>query len=107
MVGRCDSSEVLVSSRVGREICCVGQRTEFALAFIAIVLCALLFVRSVVLPGWAMNETKGQTVYTGLLFTCFNDTLSMSGCVVGHPFEHAAGVCVCVWGGYWGRWVGG
>ena len=84
-------------------MCCVDQRTGFALAFVGIVLCALLSICSVALPGWAAKETEGQTVYAGLFFTCFNDTLSRSGCVVGDPFEDTGRVCVCVcvWLDWW------
>ena len=79
------------------EMCCFDQRTGFAASFAGIVLCALLSVVGVVLPGWTVRETVGQTVYAGLFWTCsVNGTLSKSGCLVGNPFEDSGRLCVCV-----------
>ena len=96
MVGRCDSSEVLVSSRVRSEMCCVDRRTGFALVFVGIVVCALLSICSVALPGLAVKETEGHSMQFFFFFTCFNDTVSMSGWVVGDLFETRV-LCVCVY----------
>ena len=49
--------------------------------------------------AWLGSGRDGGSVYAGLLIfflTCFNDTLSRSGCVVGDPFEDKGRVCVCV-----------
>ena len=62
VVGRCDSSEVLVSSRVRSEMCCVDRRTGFALVFVGIVVCPLLSICSVALPGLAVKETEGHSM---------------------------------------------
>ena len=98
MVGRCDSSEVLVSSRVRSEMCCVDRRTGFALVFVGIVVCALLSICSVALPGLAVKETEGHSMQVFLFFLPVSTILCpcLAG-LWGTCLRHVSCVCIYIY----------